>query len=98
MLKQKLERDDDSKKNHPALVNEDRLGRLGPLECGHHFFCKPFELLERNGLRHADRKAYRNAVERRIFLFESLDMLDEIIGIAAQEATGFDRILDARQS
>src|SRR6266567_5613241 len=32
-----------------------------------------------------------------VFLLERLDVLDQVVGITAQEAAGLDRILDARQ-
>src|SRR5262249_7730820 len=72
-------------------------GALASLKCRHNLFREPIELLQGNLLRHADRKAYRDAVERRIFLLERLDVLDQVVGITAQEAAGLDRILDARQ-
>src|SRR6516165_5112693 len=70
---------------------------LGSFECRHNLFREPIELLQGNLLRHADREAYRDAVERRVFLFERLDVFDQVIRITAQEAAGLDRILDARQ-
>jgi hypothetical protein len=63
----------------------------------HNLFGEPIELLQGNLLRHPDREAYRDAVEPGVFPLERLDVLDQVVGIAAQEAAGPDRILDARQ-
>src|SRR5262249_16445383 len=64
---------------------------------GTHLFRKPIELLQGNLLRHPDREANRDAIERRISLLKRLDVLDQVISITAYEAASLDRILDARQ-
>src|SRR5262249_10456385 len=78
-------------------ADKHRLRCLGFFECRHNLFREPIELLQGNLLWHADREAYRDAVERRVFLLERLEVLDQVIRITAQEAAGLDRFLDARQ-
>src|SRR5262249_11580401 len=79
-------------------ADKHRMRCLGFFECRHNLFREPIELLQGNLLRHADREAYRDAIEPWVFLLERLDVLDRVIRITAQEAAGLDRIRDARGS
>src|SRR5215471_17756494 len=85
------------KSTKDASADKHRLRCLGFFECRHNLFREPIELLQGNFLRHADREAYRDAIEPWVFLLERLEVLDQVIRITAQEAAGLDRILDARQ-
>ena len=60
----------------------------------HHLGGEPLELLEAHRFRHADRQTDRDAVEAGVTPFEALQMLDDLLRRAAQEAAIGDGIFD----
>ena len=64
-------------------ADKHRLRCFGFFECRHNLFREPIELLQGNLLRHADREAYRDAVEPWVFLLERLDVFDQVIRIGS---------------
>src|SRR6516225_1762689 len=65
-------------------ICERRFGDLGLLELGHDLLAEPLKLFETDRFGDADREAHRHVVETRIASFETLQMLDDLLGRPAQ--------------
>src|SRR5215472_5247683 len=78
-------------------VREGRLGDFGLLELGHDLLAEPFQLLETDRFRNADREADRYMVEARVAPFEALQVFDDLLGRPAQHTAIGDCVFDPRQ-
>ena len=60
-------------------LHQRRLPRRGLAERRHHLLGEALQLLQRLGLRHADRQADRDPVQRRILRFQRLQVVDDLV-------------------
>src|SRR5919109_3586250 len=64
----------------------------------HHFFRKLLELLQNDTLRRPDRMGHVNALQARVGCLQLHELLDDLLGRAAEKASSLDRPLNGGQS